>query len=279
MFAAILAAVSGIGNILIDKALLTGQKMKISNYLPLLFLFLFLIVLVTLPWTGAVNMLLATSQQYIFYFILMIMLAIIWNVFYYQGLQKHKLIEFEMIMLLTPLVTVLMATLFFPEEYSRPVFLAAIIGSLILFLSHLRKHHFQFDKYGINLLLAVVLISMETMVQNELLRIYSPALLYALRTAFLAGFFVLYFRPKMHEVSNQQFNIVFLTAILGVITMVSRFYGFQMIGVTFTTLVLLLVPVVTSWVDAKLNKSPIRHRTLVAFTAIIICVIYALIGE
>lgn len=279
MGAALISVVTNTANLLLDKNLLTNQRMKIANYIPLLFVFLFAVTAVTLPWTGAVEPFLAGEQQYIFYFILMVLLAIMWNIFYYQGLQQEKMIEFEMIMMLTPLATILLATLFFPEEFNPAVFSAALIGGAALFLSHLRRHHFAFDRYAIHLLLAVLLMAMESIVQNELLRIYSPALLYATRTGILALFFTIYYRPDMAEVKRHQFRLVFWSAVMGAASMVAKFYGYQEIGITFTTLVLLLVPILASWLDARINKSGIKHRTVIAFVVILLCVVYAIMNQ
>lgn len=277
MIAALLAVLTGTGNILLDKFLLTKQKMPVADYLPLLFSFLFLTTLVTLPWSGGINSVLAIDTQYVFYFVLMVTLAILWNMFYYEGLKRERLIEFQMTLMLTPVATVILATLFFPEEFNLPVFSAAMVGSAALFFSHLRRDHFHFDKYEIHLILAVFLMALEVMVARELLNVYSPALLYTIRTAFLAGFFALYFKPSTKQTTNQQFNLVFLTAILGAASMVARLYGFQFIGITFTTLILLLVPIFSSWYDARLNKAKIKKRTIVAFVVILLSVIYAII--
>lgn len=273
----LLAMFAGTGNLLLDKYILAKQKMKLGDYIPLLFAFLAIITFATLPWLGSINVTLASSQQYIFYFVLMIMLAIIWNIFYYQGLQSESMVEFEMILMLTPLVTALMASLFYPEEYNPAIFGATMVGSIALFLSHIKKHHFQFNKYAIHLVLAVFLMAMEAMVQKELLNIYSPALLYAVRVTFLAFFFFIYYRPVMAHVHRQHFNLVFWTAILSVISMVGKFYGYQQIGITFTTLIFLLVPILSSWADALINKTPIRRRTVIAFTIILCCVLYAVL--
>lgn len=277
MLIVLLSVLTNTGNILLDKLLLTKQKMKLGDYIPLLFVFLFLVTAVTLPWTGAIDVTLASSQQYIFYFILMVLLAIIWNMFYYEGLKRESILEFELIMVLTPLVTVLMAILFYPEEFNPAVFGAALIGSATLFISHIRKSHFEFNKYAIHLVLAVVLMAMETMVQKELLTIYSPALLYTIRTALLALFFGIYFKPSMDKVTNQQFGLVFWTAILGAVGMVGKFYGYNEIGITFTTLILLLVPVLASWYDARINQTPIKKRSVLAMVIILCCVAYATI--
>jgi drug/metabolite transporter (DMT)-like permease len=279
MSVVLLAVITNIGNVLLDKHALAKDKMRLSEYIPLSFVFLFLVATISLPWTGSINWALAFNQQYIFYFILMILLAILWNMFYYEGLQKEKMIEFEMILLLTPLVTILMAAMFYPEEFNPPVFGAAVVGGLALIFSHLRKHHFQFNKYAVHLVLAVFLMAMEAMVQKELLTIYSPGLLYAVRTACLALFFTIYYRPNMAEVTNERFHIVFLTAIFGAVSMIAKFYGYESIGVTFTTLLLLLSPILVSWIDAKVNKTKIKHRTVIAFTIILLCVVYAIMNQ
>ncbi len=279
MFTVLLSSLASAGSILLDKFVLGKRKMKVADYIPLLFVFLFLVTFVTLPWTASINTALAFDQMYIFYFILMILLAIIWNIFYYQGLQKEKIIEFEMILLLTPLATVILAALFFPEEFSLPVFGASIVACLALLFSHLHRRHLQFDKYAIHLLLAVILIAMESMVLKELLRVYSPATLYAARTAVLALFFMMYYRPKVEHIDDNNFRLVFATAALGAFGMVTKFYGFQQIGVMFTTLILLVSPIIVSWFDSKINGTPVKRRTVVAFIVILLCVIYATLVE
>ncbi len=279
MLVVFLSAISHAGNVLLDKFVLSKRKMKLGEYIPLLFGFLFIVTLITLPWLGDIKTFLAFTPEYMFYFLLMVMLAIMWNIFYYEGLQHEKIVEFEMVVLLTPLVTVLLATLFFPEEFQLPVFIAAIVGSIALILSHVRKHHLDMDKYSMRLVLAVILIAMEAMVQKELLRVYSPAALYTARTAVIALFFYFYYQPKIEKVHGGDYQVVLMSAILGAFSMVTRYYGFNQLGVTMTTLVLLIVPIITSWLDAKMNRQRISRRTILAFIVIVACVAYATIAQ
>jgi drug/metabolite transporter (DMT)-like permease len=275
MLLVLISTLSQAGNVLLDRIVLSKRQMHLGQYIPLIFVFLFLSTFITLPWLGSVNLALAFNQQYIFYFVLMILLAIIWNIFSYQGLQKEKMVEYEMIMMLTPIVTIMMASLFFPEEFNLPIFLAGVVGSIALVASHLKDHHLQFSKYAVHLVLAVILMAMEAMVQKELLQVYSPATLYAIRTGILALFFTIYYRPNLHEVNDLDFRIVLGSGVLGAVHFVLKLYGFNEIGVTFTTLILLLVPVIVTWVDSQVNKVQIRRRTLVAFVIILACVAYA----
>lgn len=275
MLVVLMAALSWAGNIMLDQFTLAKRKVAIREHIPLAFTFLFLVTLITLPWLGGINEVLLTNRMYMFYMVLMVVLAIMWNIFYYQGLQKERMIEFEMIMLLQPLATIFMASIFFPEEFSWPVFGAAILGGLALILSHIRKHHLQFDKYAIHLLLAIFLMAMEAMVQNELLAVFSPATLYAIRTALLALFFTIYYQPRIHSVANFDFRMIIAASVLGAVSMVAKLYGYQLVGITYTTLGLLLTPIIVSWFDAKINKTPVKRRTVFAFIVILGCVIYA----
>jgi drug/metabolite transporter (DMT)-like permease len=275
MFIALLSALAATGNILLDKFALSTRKVALKEHLPLSFGFLFLLTFISLPWLGGVEQTLLGNRMYMFYIILMVLLAIMWNIFYYQGLQRERMVEFEMIVLTLPLVTVVMAAVFFPEEFRWPVFAASLVGGITLLVSHLRKRHLEFDKYAIHLLLAVVLMAMESMVINELLQVFSPATLYAIRTAMLAVFFTIYYRPKVHSIPNFDYTLILASSAFGAFSMVAKFYGYQILGITYTTLMLLLVPVLVTWFDAKVNKQPIRRRTLVAFVVIMICVVYA----
>ncbi len=275
MFSVLLASLAYAGNILIDKIVLSRRKVAISDYIPLLFVFIFFCTLLTLPWLGGINWALAASRTYGFYFILMILLAIMSNIFYYQGLKKEKLLEFELISMLTPLFIVLMAAVFFPEEFNLPVMIAALVGTLALFLSHLRKHHLDFGKYEIHLLLAVILMAMEVMVQQELLAVYSPATLYALRTGTLALFFTIYYKPNIKTIADFDFRMVFLAAALASIYFILRLYGFQIIGITFTTLILLISPILVAWISARANNEHIQRRSIIAFIVILLSVAVA----
>src|SRR5690242_16244599 len=126
MYIALLSALANAGNVLLDKLILANRKVRLELYIPVVFVFLFLISFLTLPWLGAINTVLAANRTYIFYVILMVLLAIMWNIFYYQGLKRERLVEFEMIIHLTPLVTILLAAFFYPEEFKLPVFIAAL---------------------------------------------------------------------------------------------------------------------------------------------------------
>lgn len=275
MFVVLMSMLAWTGSVLMDKFILSTRKISIKDHIPLTFGFLFLLTFITLPWLGSIDVSLIGNRMYLFYLVLMIVLGIMWNIFYYQGLQKERMVEFEMIMLTLPLVTVLLATLFFPEEYKWQVFIAAIVGGVTLLLTHLRKYHFQFDKYAIHLLLAVFLMAMESMVINELLQVFSPAMLYAIRTGALALFFTIYYQPKVHTIPNFDYKLILASSALGAFHMISKFYGYEYLGITYTTLALLLAPVLIAFLDAKMNNQPIRRRTVLAFAVILGCVIYA----
>ncbi len=277
MFLVLLSAMAHISNTLLDKVLLGYQKLALKQYIPVLFAFLFLFSLLAslVPGLASYDPILIGDRQYLFFMILMLVLAIVWNILYYEGLQKAKLVEFELIIMLAPLATMLLSALFFPEELELPILGAAIVGGAAVFLTQMKSHHLKFSHYTANLMMAVVVMSLEAMVQRELLNLFSPVLLYTIRTAVLAAFFAYYFRPDLTKIKAEQFNLVIASALLGAIYFIARLYGFANLGITLTTLVLLLVPVAVSLVETRITGTPVKKRTLFAFVIVLACVIYS----
>src|SRR3990167_7934392 len=103
---AFIAAIAQAGGIIVDKIVLTRRRMEIHVFIPLLFLFLFILTGLLMPHLGKINYEIF-QPYYLVIFLLMIGAAIIWNVFYYQGVQKEKVQEFELIIMFQPLLTIL----------------------------------------------------------------------------------------------------------------------------------------------------------------------------
>jgi len=103
---AFIATLSQVGGVLIDKIVLTRRQVSLRVFVPLLFLFLFLFSMVLFPFLGTISSQIF-SPYYIVIFILMIATAIVWNIFYYRGLQQEKMNEFELIIMFQPLFTII----------------------------------------------------------------------------------------------------------------------------------------------------------------------------
>ncbi len=277
MIAPFLAALAFSANTVIDKIALSQRKIPMRHYVPFLFLYLFFFTALATPFLGAVNWPLLLAPQFLFLFLLLIVLAITWNIFYYESLQKEELYEFETIIMFAPLVTIVLSWIFFPETWDVRVGAAALIAAAALVWSHWEKHHFKLSHYSMNLLVAVVLIATEEIIATELLRdgVFSPVALYALRTLFLFGFFYAYFRPALRKADRSQLNIISLSGLMGALFMVLKYYGYQKLGIPFTALVTIAGPISVYMASAWVIHERMRPRVLIAAAIIATAIVYA----
>ncbi|KKQ73571.1 MAG: hypothetical protein US94_C0033G0014 [Berkelbacteria bacterium GW2011_GWB1_38_5] len=271
---ALVAALAQVGGILIDKIILTRRQMEIRVYVPILFLFLVISTGILYPYLGKINSE-AFQPYYLFLFFLMLVVAIFWNIFYYRGVQSEKVHDYEI-----PLLTILLATIFLKGERNVHIFIAAIIAGIALVTAHLRKAHLEVSSGTKNLVLAVILMSVELIILDILLKVYSPVALYFFRTGLIFIFFYFYFRPYLNKVSPANMGLIISTAFLGTLQMITKFYGFQQYqqyGVVYTSLVLILSPVIVYIGSTIFLHEKIKFKTVVSLIVILAAIVYATI--
>lgn len=274
MFEAIIASLGYAGGVVADKIILAKHKVPVMRFIPLLFLWLAILTAIFLPKYGKVNWEVFFTFRNIVLFVLMIVIAVTWNIFYYKGIQKEEMHEFELIMLLSPLVTVLLAEIFLPAERDIKVFLAAIVSSGALLATRFRHHHVRIGKVAWQTMLAMVLMSLESIVIKELLSSFSPVSLYFVRTLFLAITFIVIYKPKLLAVSKEVYALTILSAIFGVVQMVLKFYGFDNLGVVETTMILVLGPFLVYFVSAFYFKEKLFKRDIFAALVVVASIVY-----
>lgn len=274
---AFIAAVAQAGGIIVDKIILTRRRMEIHVFIPVLFLFLFLLTGILMPHLGKISLEIF-KPYYLVIFLLMIAAAIIWNVFYYQGVQKEKVHEFELIIMFQPLLTILLAAVLIEKNTNIHLLIAAIIASLSLIFSHLRKNHFELSSGSRGLILAVIFMSIEIILQKIILEVFSPVALYFVRTGIIFLIFLFLYQPRLRQVSNAHLFLLLATSALGVTQMITKFYGFQSYGVIYTSLILILSPVLVYITSTILLHERLKLRTVLSALAIIGCIVYATVA-
>lgn len=279
MFSVILASIGYAGGVVVDKIELSLCRTPVKKFIPLLFLLLAAITLLLVPSLGHFNSA-VFSARYFFLFILMLIVATVWNVFYYEGLQKENLHEFELIMLLTPIVTIILAEIFLPSERGFKDFILGFIASLAFMMSRFRSHHIKLTISAKRTVLAMVLISFESILLKELLSVFSPVMLYFLRTLAIALVFLYLYKPKLKDLPIKSVGMIALSAAFGVLQMVLKFYGFQSLGVVETTMILLLGPFfVYLFSYFYFHERQHYKRDFVCASIVIICVLYSTIVQ
>ncbi len=274
MLEAFFSSIGYAGGVVSDKIILGRYKVPVMRFIPLLFIFLALITAVFLSGWGSVNYDLIRQWHYIGLFILMIMVAVTWNVFYYQGIQKENLAEFELIMLFMPLATVMLAGIFLSEERSVSTLIAGLVSSLALVVSRFRRHHLELSRVAKRTMLAMFLIALESILIKQLLAAISPVSLYFIRTTIIAIVFLILYKPKLLSMPKEAFALTILSAVFGVMQMVLKFYGFQNLGVVETTIVLLLGPFMIYIFCYNYFGEKLYKRDLAAMGVIVASILY-----
>ncbi|MCX6807120.1 MAG: DMT family transporter [Candidatus Berkelbacteria bacterium] len=284
MFYAIIAAISLAASTIMDKIVLSYQRIGHRQFIILLFLFLFILTAIIYPFWGHIDRL-AFDFHYLFLLFLVIIIASIYNVLFYHAIEKEKVSEIELIVMLTPLSTIIIASIFLQVERNWNVFLAGIIASSALIFSHLRRYHLTFDAFQRGLLIYLMLYGFEAVLVKNLLFLYSPVALYLVRTLgvlVVLSIWFLFIAPRLVDepkvsftkINKKNYISVFLIAFLGVISMVLTYYSYAYFGVIFTTTILTLWPILTYLGSMFILKEHIKKRIILAAAIILCSIIY-----
>ncbi|HLB95561.1 MAG TPA: DMT family transporter [Patescibacteria group bacterium] len=274
-----IAALAQVGGILIDKVILTRRQVSLHVFVPILFLFLFLSTALLFPSFGEINERILETR-YLLIFGAMIVIAVLWNIFYYQGVQAEKVQEFELIVMFQPLLTILLAAIFLENEQNPVLVIVSLIAAASLIIAHINKTHLEISRGSSKLILAVILMSVELILIKILLEVFSPVALYLIRTGIIFIFFVLLYQPQIKKVAPQNILLILSSGLLGTAQMVTKFYGFTLYGVVYTSLILILSPILVYVFSIIFLHERIRLRTMISAAVILLCIVYAtMIGK
>lgn len=269
-----IAAISQVGGIIVDKIALTRWQISTRVFVPVLFLFLFLLTGLLFPFLGEISNR-VFEIHYLLIFLAMLLTAVIWNIFYYQGVQAEKVHEFELIVMFQPLLTIFLATVFLQGEKNFQIEIAAIVAAVFLIIAHIKKVHLEITPGGYKLILAIVFMSVELILIKILLEVFSPVALYFTRTGIIFVFFFLFYHPQTRKVANQNTALILTSAGLGVVQMVTKFYGFEKYGVVYTSLILILSPILVYIISTIFLHEKLKLRIVISAIVILSCIVYA----
>lgn len=272
---AIISSIGYAGGVVIDKIVLSYYLVPVRRFIPWLFIWLAIITgFAAIIFRSRLNLDQLLGTENLILFALMIVVAFTWNIFYYEGIQRESVHEFELVMLFSPLATIILAELFLPTERSLMSFIVGIIASLALLVAKFERHHFKISNYWKQLFLATFLIAFESIIIKKLLLVYDPTFLYLFRTIILAVAFLIAYRPKLLQLSKKAFILTIISAFFGVLQMVLKFYGFINIGVVETTMFLILGPILVYLLSAAIFKEKIKLRAAISSLIVVGCIVY-----
>ncbi len=267
MLYAILAATSGSFATLLAKYEL--KSLEYHQYLTFSFLVGFVIMAFLSPWYFFVPK--ATLWAYGI-FCLYIVNAITWNLLYYHGFSKENLAESQSLTLLAPLLTVVLATIFYPDERNYAHVGLAIIALSALLFAHKSHHAIRLHKGSKLIFVGVVFMAFESLLVKQLLISFTPFTLYFLRVGIMGLFLWSYFRPQLTMTTiNLRWGLV--CELFVVAQFMFLYTSYTQVGIVVTSLVMSIVPMTVYFFATYQLKEHISTRHVYATCIILICVL------
>lgn len=263
---------------ILEKKTLREKKMDYKNYTVYEF---FAIVAASLPFLYFFWRADAAAFEFwnLFRLFFVVAFSVAANLLIFYSLKRKNVSEFEPLWLTQPLFTVLLAFIIYPGERNSAIVGLALIASLTLVFSHIKKNHLVFDKYIIAALLGSLFFAVELVLSRPLLDYYSTFTFYFLRCFFvLAACFIL-FRPSFGGHKTRTWFVIFVIGLTWVLYRTILYYGYLKLGIVFTTILFILSPVFIFLFAAIFLKEKPTWKQIASAVVIIACVITAIVLE
>lgn len=269
-----IATVTDAIDVIITKKVFTTFKQLTPRTLAWwIFVWITILGLLLSPWLVHIQPA-ALSWQYLGLVLMMAILAANYNFLYYYGLRYEHISEIEPFFLFNPLITILIAGIFYPSERFWQIYLAIIIASIFLLWSHLKKRHIVLGKPLLAVLGFSLLFGLEAVIIKQLLVVYSPVALYLIRVITTALFIWVLEKGKIPLLTLKQIPYFVLLAVGALVTnsLIYLSYGLQ--GISSTIFILILSPVLVYALAVLFLKEKLIWKNLVTSLVIILLIIW-----
>ena len=271
MFNALLSSFSNATEVILDKTIMSREKVKFISFMSLCMFFVFLLTSSLFPVFGKVDIK-AFEAPYLLAFGAVIVVASLYNYLYYYSLSHENVTEVEPLAMVHGLIAVILATIIYPNERNTFVFVLALIASSALIFSRIEKRHIKFDKHALAMLGFAALFAVESLFLKELLLVYSPVALYSFRTGVLALLFFVFLKPKIKGLEIKKVGSILLDAFSVSAQYVTLYFAYSKIGLVRTSLIVMLGPVLIFIFSFIFLKEKMVPKKLVADAIILACV-------
>jgi drug/metabolite transporter (DMT)-like permease len=209
-------------------------------------------------------------------------IALIANLLIFYSLKRETLSEFEPIVLMQPLFTILIAFIlsFFISAYSNEnnplILILALIASIALISSHLKKHHLVYNKYILAALLGGFLFAVELVLSKMILPYYSSWTFYFLRCVIILIIASLIFKPNFKKIDRQSHYFTWIVSLIWIVYRAILYWGYGTLGIIYTTMILSLLSPVLVFVFARIFlKEKLTLKHIISAIIIVSCIAIA----
>lgn len=208
-----------------------------------------------------------------------IVFSIIANLLAFYALKWEKMTEVEPLRLLQPMFAIFLAFFIFSSERTGKtgIIIAAVIASLALIFSHIKKHHCEFNKFAISAILGSFFFALELIISNLILPFYPPLVFYFIRCVGILILGVAIYKPKPELIERKTWKMIFLVASIWIVYRLLLYSSYLSMGPIETTLLFMLTPIFIYIISYTYLKEKISWRNIVASIIILLCVGYALL--
>jgi len=278
MIAAFVASIfTAIDLIITKKAFNVFSNLSFKTFSLWVFIFIIAVGLIVSPWFVQIDVPLATNPHFLWLLLIMAFLSANYNLLYYFGLRYEKLSEIEPFLLFDPIITILIASLFYADERFWQLYAAAFIAGGFLAWSHIKKRHIKFGKPLLAILGFSILAGLEAVVIKQLLVAYSPTALYLVRAIIVALFLWILQKGKIVPITIKQIPYFLLIASSAVLIQSLVYYAYHNIGISLTELMLLLSPVLVYGLSSIILKERLGWKNLVTSAVVIMVIIWVIL--
>jgi drug/metabolite transporter (DMT)-like permease len=277
----IVGAVANAFSIIWERIVLVKKKVDIKSFQVAAFLAVTLLFLPFIYFFFKIHPEAFTTINIVL-FLCVILFSVIANIAFCYSIKGERVSSLEPALALEPLFTVILAVIasfFFAELFERKIhiIIPAVIAGVALVLSHIKRHHLNFDKYFIAAILASFFFAMELIFSNFILDYYTPLTFYFLRCLGIFAVSLAVFRPKFSGINNKIKLEIFGIAFLWIVYRVIIYYGYLNLGIVFTTLIVMLSPIFIYFLAWIVLKEKIRWQDVVTALVVVACVVYAVL--
>lgn len=264
----ITACANAIYMVVAKKFFRTYGRLSSSEYNWVIFAWLIIVMLFIFPLLGRWP---DWSQIQIVFWPLvgLVVTATAANLLFAWTMEHEHLSEVQPFLLFGPLITILIASIFYADQRVWQVYVAAAIASLVLIWSHLKKAHFTWNKPLATVSLYLILTALEVVFLRPLLEVFSPLGIYLIRCVLVLIGLTLIQPPQLEKVKFRHLPYFFLLAGLAVLSTWASYTAFQLLGISQTMLILMLSPVMIYILSLIFLKERWRAKNVIASAVII----------
>lgn len=276
----LIAALFQATSMTLDKVILSFKEMNFKLYtgvsFPLVALFTGIMFILFRP---TITLALFTPSI-ILLLVILIGITIINNLLFYQALQHDLLVELKLLDLMRNIPILVISALLFIDERNPILILAALMSFIVVIWSHWENHQFAIRAQTLLFALwSLTLASFGPSLLKVLLQTLDPITIELIKNIGVALILTPLFYRELSKSfpSGHALGLLLVTNLLTSIAWVALSFGYQQLGVIYTTLIFSLQPLLIYVASALLLKERISRKKVIAFFLVLSVITWTLL--